>query len=206
MEIRKIAAVGGLAIGAAMAFSPLAAADATDWTAVLASEAAGENSTFQLEALLAGVPSSDYSLVGGFDEINAADVVKDAPLTGTPSALDYELYGVSPFTAGVAGDSGAFNVFNGAETKFDDAYTVLLYAAENQNALIPAGDLFGNHITDALAGGTDASAFEYFYNFAIGDLSGFFNTDLSAFDITGAQATALFDLFEPTVSTLSSLF
>ena len=86
-------------------------------------------------------------------------------------------------------------MFNGAETKFDDATNVLLYAAENNNALIPAGDLFGNHISDALAGGTDASAFEYLWNFGVGDLSGFFNTDLSFLDITPTAATELFSLF-----------
>jgi hypothetical protein len=199
MNIHKIAAFGGLAAGAALAFAPLAAAvtDPVDWTSVLASEASGENSIFQLEAQLAGVPASDYNLVGGFDTILPADVVKDAPVSGTPSILDYELYGVNPITAGVSLDSGAFNIFNGAVTKFDDAYNVLLYAAENKDALIPAVDLFGNHITEALAGGTDAGAFEYFWNFAIGDLSGFFNTDLSAFDITPALATELFSFFDP---------
>ena len=132
--------------------------------------------------------------------IKAADITKDAPASGSPSILDYELFGVKPFSAGVASDPGAFNVFNGAETKFDDAYNVLLYAAENKDALIPASDLFGNHISDALApGATDASAFEYFYNFAIGDLSGFFQTNLSAFDITPQAATELFNLFDPAV-------
>jgi hypothetical protein len=146
--------------------------------------------------LFAGVPSTDYSLdAAGFDEIKPADIATDAPASGTPSPLDYELFGVSPFTAGVASDPGSYNVFNGAETKFDDAYNVLLYAAENKDALIPAGDLFGNHITDALAGGTDASAFEYFWNFAIGDLSGFFQENLSALDISATTATSLFGLF-----------
>jgi len=193
MDIRKLAIVAGFAAGAALTFAPLASADSL--SGVIDSEIAGENSAFQLEALLAGVPSSDYSLVDGFDVIKAADIAKDAPSSGTPSILDYELFGVKPFTAGVASDPGSYNVFNGAETKFDDAYNVLLYAAENHNLLIPAADLFGNHISDALAGGTDASAFEYFWNFAIGDLSGFFQTDLSALDITPATATALFDLF-----------
>jgi hypothetical protein len=194
MDIRKIAAVGGLAVGAALTFAPLASADS--FTSVLDSEISGENSVFQLEALFAGVPSTDYSLdAAGFDEINAADIAKDAPATGTPSALDYELFGVNPFTAGVASDPGSYNVFNGAETKFDDAYNVLLYAAENKDALIPAGDLFGNHISDALAGGTDASAFEYLWNFGVGDLSGFFQENLSFLDITAASATSLFSLF-----------
>ena len=193
MGIRKLAIVAGFATGAALTFAPLASAD--DLTTAIDSEIAAENSIFQLEATLAGVPSTDYTLVGGFDTINAADITKDAPASGTPSILDYELFGVKPFTAGVAGDPGSYNDFNGALTKFDDAYNVLLYAAENKDALIPAGDLFGNHISDALAGGTDASAFEYLWNFGVGDLSGFFQVDLSSLDITLPIATDLFSLF-----------
>jgi hypothetical protein len=194
MDIRKIAVVGSFAAGAALALAPLAAADPL--TTTIDSEISGENSLFQLEALFANVPSTDYALSSdGFDTINAADITKDAPASGTPSILDYELFGVKPFTAGVASDPGSFNVFNGAETKFDDAYNVLLYAAENKDALIPAGDLFGNHITDALAGGTDASAFEYLWNFGVGDLSGFFQENLSFLDISATTATSLFSLF-----------
>lgn len=192
MDIRKLAIVAGFAAGAAVALAPLASADSL--TSVIDSEIAGENSVFQLDALLAGVPSNDYALDGdGFDVVKTADVAFVQGGGTTP--FDYLIYGVNPTAAGLAGDPGSYNVFNGAETKFDDAFNVLLYAAENQNLLIPAADLFGNHISDALAGGTDASAFEYFWNFAVGDLSGFFQTDLSAFDITPATATALFDLF-----------
>ncbi|MGC2564953.1 MAG: hypothetical protein WA488_04355, partial [Mycobacterium sp.] len=72
MNIRKIAVVGGFAVGAALAFAPLASAD--DLTSVLDSEIAGENSLFQLDATLAGVPSSDYSLVDGFDTINSGAI------------------------------------------------------------------------------------------------------------------------------------
>ena len=191
MQIRKIAVVGGFAVGAALAFAPLASAD--DLTSVLNSEIAGENSLFQLDATLAGVPSSDYSLVDGFDTINSADITAVQDTGTTP--FDYLIYGVDPSKAGLATDPGSYNDLNGAVTKFDDAFNVLLYAAENKDALIPSTDLFGNHITDALAGGTDASAFEYFYNFAIGDLSGFFQDNLSALDISATTATSLFGLF-----------
>jgi hypothetical protein len=191
MNIRKIAVIGGFAAGAAVAFAPLASAD--DLTTVLDSEIASENSLFQLDATLAGVPSSDYSVVDGFDTINATDI-STVQGTGT-TPFDYLIYGVDPSKAGLAGDPGSFNDLNGAVTKFDDAYNVLLYAAENKDALIPSSDLFGNHISDALAGGSDASAFEYFYNFAIGDLSGFFQDNLSALDISATTATSLFGLF-----------
>lgn len=206
MDIRKIAAAAALTAGAAMALSPLAAADPADAaaavdaavvpiTSTFTSEVASANSLFQLDALFAGVPSTDYS-VGpqGLDFINVADVTKDAPASGTPTTLDYELFGVKPFTAGVSGDPGAANLFNGADAKFDDAYNVALYSFENNGALDPnAADFFGNlpanYVTD-----TPAQAFEYFYNFGIGDLSGFFNTDLSSLDISAQSATELFSL------------
>jgi hypothetical protein len=194
VDIRKLAIVAGFAAGAAVTFAPLASADSL--SGVVDSEIAGENSLFQLEALLAGVPSTDYSLVDGFDVINAADIATDTPSTGQPSILDYELFGVKPFTAGVASDPGSYNVFNGAVTKFDDAYNVLLYAAENHGDLLPVSDVFGNHLEFVTgAGATAASAFENFWNFGVGDLSGFFQIDLSAFDISSSTATALFSLF-----------
>jgi hypothetical protein len=204
MNILKIVAVGGLAIGAATAFAPLASAD--DFASIIDSEISGENSLFQFEALLAG-DSADVmkaAAPGDFDTVP----LSDAPQATDPSGLtvlDYELYGVSPIWAGIPADPGSYEVFNGAVTKFDDAYNVLLYAAENKDALVPAGDLFGNHITDALTGGTDAGAFEYFWNFAIGDLGGFFNMDLSSLDISSQMATELFSLFDPG-SLLGSLF
>jgi hypothetical protein len=177
----------------AAAADPAAVVDLPAGT--VASEISSENSLFQLEASLAGVPSSDYSLVGGFDQLTAAKDLIDAPQTGTPSPLDYLVYGFNPIHAGVADPTGSFNVFNGAETKFDDAYNVLLYASENHGALLPVADVFGNHLDFVTgAGATAASAFENFYNFAIGDLSGFFNVDLSALDITPAMSTELITL------------
>jgi len=194
MQIRKIAVVGGFAVGAALAFAPLASAD--DLTPVIDSEISSLNSLFTLDADLAGDGSAVIapSATNPFETIPLADAPQAINAAGLTN-LDYELYGVNPIAAGIPNDPGSYEVFNGALTKFDDATNVLLYAAENKDALIPAGDLFGNHITDASAGGTDASAFEYFYNFAIGDLSGFLQENLSALDISATKATDLFSLF-----------
>jgi hypothetical protein len=120
----------------------------------------------------------------------------DAPNTAPFTTLDYELWG-SPATDGPTADPGAYDLFNGATGKFDDAYNVLLYALDDKGALDPnAADFIGStsSITTALDSTTAAGAFEYFYNFGIGDLSGFFNTDLSSLDITPAAATELFTL------------
>ena len=205
MDIRKIAAVGGFAIGAALTFSPLASADT--FSTIVDSEISSENSAFEFDALLAG----DYADVtkattpGAFDTILAKDVpyypAGDATDASKVTPLEYELYGVNPEQAGIAnvagiGDSGPFNELNGAVTKFDDAYNVFLYAAENKDALIPVADVFGNHSEFVTAvGATDASAFADYYNFAIGDLGGFLGTNLNFLDITPTAATDLFSLF-----------
>jgi hypothetical protein len=186
--MRKIAVVGGFAVGAALTLAPLAAADpaATDpLTSVVGSEESLLNSLFVSDATLAGVPSGDYAPVGGFDTILPADVVKDVPLSGTPSILDYELYGLTPFTAGVSTDSGSFDVLNGALTEWSDAYNIELYSLLNPTAAIdtiPAGDLIGSAetIQDAFANGsTAADVATYFYEFGANDLAGYL--DLPAF-------------------------
>jgi hypothetical protein len=72
MSLRKIAVVGGLAVGAALTFAPLASAD------TLGDAVSGEesllNSIFVSDATLASVPATDYSLVDGFDVIKLADI------------------------------------------------------------------------------------------------------------------------------------
>jgi hypothetical protein len=193
MNLRKIAVLGGFAAGAALTFAPLASADPL--TTTVDSEISSLNSLFVGEADLAGVGSdvTTPTATNPFDIITPADISAVQGTGTTP--FDYLVYGVDPSAAGLAGDPGSYTVFNGAETKFDDAYNVLLYAAENKDALIPAGDLFGNHISDALAGGTDASAFEYLWNFGVGDLSGFLQENLSFLDISATTATSLFSLF-----------
>jgi hypothetical protein len=161
-----------------------AAAAPVEITSLVSGEVASMNAMFQLDALLAGVPSTDYS-VGpqGFDIINAADIMKDAPASGTPSILDYELFGVNPFSAGVAGDPGAFNLLNGAEARFADALNVEYYGLLNNGALDPnLGDFFGS-LPAGFAGDTVTQAFDSFWNAGIGDLSGFLQVPLTFLDI-----------------------
>jgi hypothetical protein len=69
-------------------------------------------------------------------------------------------------------------VFNGALTEFSDAYNVELYSLLNPGVAvdtIPTADLIGSstNIADGLAS-TDPA--EFFLNFGLGDLSGFFDT------------------------------
>lgn len=199
MYMRKIAAAACFATGAAMALAPLASATPVDPTLVtdtLGSEVSSLNGLFQFDALLSGVPSGDYapSGVGGLDTLLLADVAKDAPQSGTPSTLDYLLYGVDPFKAGVSGDSGAFSELNGALTQFDNAYNVEVYSAANGGALdtnLP-DYIYNGTIVKVLdtAGETPTQAFDSLYNAGIGDLSGFFQTNLSFLDMT-APAAAL---------------
>jgi hypothetical protein len=173
MNIRKIAVVGSFAAGAALAFAPLAAADPL--ISVVGSEESLLNSLFVGDASLAGVPSSDYSLVGGFDTILPADVTAVQDSGTTP--FDYLIYGVNPTAAGLATDPGSYNVFNGALTEFSDAYNTDLYALLNGGALIPSTDLIGSPetIVDGLANGTVSSVATYFFEFGANDLSGYFD-------------------------------
>jgi hypothetical protein len=217
--IRKIAVAAGFATGAALALAPLASAvpDPTLVTDTLGSEVSSLNGLFQFDALLSGVPSGDYAASGvhGLDTLLLADVAKDAPQSGTPSTLDYLLYGVDPFKAGVSGDSGSFSEFNGALTQFDNAYNVEVYSVANGGALdTNLNDyLFNGTIQTVLAtpGETTTAAFDTLYNHAIGDLSGFFQTDLSALDIAvpassaAADPAAAFDIGPTLTSEITSL-
>ena len=171
MNMRKIAAVGGLAVGAALTLAPLASADAL--TDAVDSEIASLNSLFVTEATLAGDGADVVTHAGSFDTIP----LSFAPDTGTPTFLDYELYGLNPI-ANAASDPGAYNVFNGALTEFSDATNVELYSLLNPGVAvdtIPLTDLIGSstNIADGLAA-TDPA--EFFFNFGLGDLSGFFDS------------------------------
>jgi hypothetical protein len=185
MDIRKVAVVGGFAVGEALSFAPLASADPTEITTIVGSEISLLDSQFQLDALLAGVPSTDYSQgTDGFDRILSGDITTVQGTGTTP--FDYLTYGVDPSKAGLAGDPGAFNLLNGAEAKFDDAFNVELYSLLNNGALDPnAADFFGT-LPANFASETVTQAFDGFYKSAIGDLSGFFQVPLTFLDIGGA--------------------
>jgi hypothetical protein len=176
MEIRKIAVFGGLAVGAALTFAPLASADTI--SDAVSSEESLLNSIFVSQADLAGVSSNDYSLVDGFDVIKAGDIATDTPATAPFSTLDYELFGLNPALAHVASDPGSFNVFNGALTEFADAYNVELYSLANPDALVssvPLDDVFGSSTTIAAALGesTFSAAIGDFLTNGFADLAGY---------------------------------
>ena len=175
MNFRKIAVVGGFTVGAAVAFAPLAAADPTEITTTVDSEVSSLNALFTVDADLAGDGSDviQPTATKPFDTIPLAD----APQNGT-GTLDSLLYGVDPSAAGPSGDPGSYDVLNGALGKFDDAFNVELYALENNGALDPnTGDFIGSmsSIDAALATGSPTGAAEYFLNFGLGDLQGYFD-------------------------------
>ncbi|MGA8547237.1 MAG: hypothetical protein WB785_18550, partial [Mycobacterium sp.] len=66
------------------------------------------------------------------------------------------------------------------------AYNVELYSLFNGGNLDTdiAGYIENNAINHALTLGSTTDAFDYLWNFAVGDLGGFFQTDLSFLDIT----------------------
>jgi hypothetical protein len=177
MKIRKIAVVGGFAAGAALALAPIASADDLI-TTVDGAEISALNSLFTIDTTLAGV-SGDVTAstaTNPFDIITPADIGTVQGTLGT-TPFDFLTYGVDPSVAGLASDPGSYNVLNGAVVEFDDAFNVALYALENNGALIPDTDLIGSstNIADALATGSPTGAAEFFLNFGLGDLQGYFD-------------------------------
>ena len=181
MNMRKIAAVGGFAAGAALALAPIASADGL--TSVVDTEISSLNALFTVDTDLAGVSGDVVGPTGSnpFDIINPTDVATVQGTTGT-TPFDFLTYGVDPTAAGLSGDPGSYDVLNGALGKFDDAFNVELYALENNGALIPTGDFIGSmsSIDAALATGNPTGAAEHFLNFGLGDLQGYFDPSSGA--------------------------
>jgi hypothetical protein len=172
MNLRKIAVVGGFAAGAALAFAPLASAD--DLSSAVSGEESLLNGIFAGDATLAG-DSTDIIQPTATQPFDTIPLV-DAPDSGTPTLLDYELYGLNPI-ANAASDPGAYNVFNGALTEFSDAYNVELFSLANPSAAIdtiPSADLFGSAsvISEALGESTAAGAAGDFFSAGLADLAG----------------------------------
>lgn len=169
MNIRKIAVVGGFAVGAAVTFAPLASAD--DLTTTVSSEIASANDAFQTDTFLTGNYADVVYHTGGLDTILAAD----APVSGT-TPLDSVLYGIDPVEAGPSAVPGAYDVSNGSLVEFDDAYDIEAYSQLNGGELAPAADLLGSSttITDALETGTVSGAFTVFFDQGVDDLLGYF--------------------------------
>jgi hypothetical protein len=190
MNARKIAVVGSLVAGAALALAPLAAAD--DLTSTYDTEVTVLNDLFQFDAALAG-DSNDITVAttpGVFDTIIPADLSTVAPhlvagSTATPTPLEYELYGVNPIAAGISTTTGPYNELNGALTEFYNAYNSDVYGVLNGNTdLIPTTDLFGGtgpgtEIFAALGTGTDFGAATSFFEAGLNDLAGFFQIPLT---------------------------
>lgn len=109
-----------------------------------------------------------------FDTITSGDVATVEANT----TFDDLLYGFNP--ANLTSDPGAYDVFNGALTKFDDALNFGVYALENGGAALPAADfstdLFGISGTAAtdLAGETASQAITTLLTDSFNDLLGYF--------------------------------
>ena len=180
----KIAVIGSFSAAAALTFAPLAAAD--DLTSAVGIEVSALNDIFTVETDLAGVPSTDVTTpTSGFDTITTADIstVQGSGTTLGTTPFDYLVYGVDPSAAGLAGDPGSYNVFNGALVEFADALNVELYSLENNGALdTNTADFIGSMgtIDHALGLGSATDAAEYFLQYGLGDLSGFLDIDIAS--------------------------
>lgn len=136
------------------------------------------NDIFTVETDLAG-DSSDVTASTAsnpFDIITSSDISTVQGSGATP--FDYLVYGADPTAAGPASDPGSYNVFNGALVEFADALNVEEYALENNGALdTNTADFIGSigTIHNAIDTGTATDAAEYFLQFGLGDLQGFFD-------------------------------
>ncbi|UMB71305.1 hypothetical protein [Mycobacterium paraterrae] len=181
MHIRKIAAAAGFACGAALAFAPLAQADPSSFAVTtLDNEINSQNSILETYALLTG-DSADITTHGSgvYDTINQSVtpyLVPGDATYGQVTPLETEIYGANPILAGISTDTGPYNVFNGALTEYYDAYNVLAFAAQNGGALDTNPDDYLGSPTSIAAGldtGSVSGAYQYFLNFALGDLKGY---------------------------------
>ena len=157
MKVAKNLVIGGLAVGAAMAFAPLAAAD-TDISPVFEAELSSLNSLFDTEAVLSGIPLTDVNTAGVYDFV----LVGDASTTELTN-LYHLLSGSDPVIQDL--DPSSYDVFNGALNNFDDAFNVELYSLLNGGALDPDyGDMLGSSsdITNALSTDTVSGAVSTF--------------------------------------------
>jgi hypothetical protein len=172
MNIRKIAVVGGLAVGAALMCAPLATAD--DLTSIVDSEIASLNSLYEADASLAGVTAdltTPVDATGVLDTINPADITT-VQGDGT-TFFDGLVYG--PFASFLDLDAapGAQDLFNGALVEFDDALNVAaFFFTDNSGDLIPVADLLGSadQALDVAGSTTDAALFGSFLDTGIADL------------------------------------
>jgi hypothetical protein len=178
MKIRKIAVVGSFAAGAALALAPIASADGL--TSIVDTEISSLNALFTVDTDLAGVPATDVTLANAanpFDIINPLDITAVQGTGTTP--FDFLTYGVDPNAAGLSSDPGAYDVLNGALVEFDDAFNVEAYSLLNNGALPPAADLIGSS-TNITEGLNSTNPAEFFLNFGLGDLQGYFDPSSGA--------------------------
>ena len=181
MQIRKIAAAAMFATGASVALAPLASADPSEFAvSTLDSEIATQNSILETYALLTG-DTADITKggTGVYDTINQTvtpHLVPGDASYGQVTPLETEIYGANPILAGISTDTGPYNVFNGALTEYYDAYNVLAFSAQNGGELdTNPADYLGSSssIAHALDTGSVSGAYQYFTNFALGDLKGY---------------------------------
>ena len=175
MNLRKIAVVGGFAVGAALTLAPLASADTPVDPSILDSEISSLNSLFSLDTSIAGVPTAD--LVTGTNEFTTIGQAFITPVEAN-TTFDDLVYGFNP--SNLTTDPGAYDVLNGALTKFDDAINVGIYALEN-GSNVPLADfatdgVFGlsNTAASDLAAETASQAITTLLTDSYSDLLGYF--------------------------------
>lgn len=182
MSIRKIGVIGSFAAGAALALAPLAAADADtdtfDWSGIVKSQHDSMNWLFSTGANLTGVPAAD--IIKPTDDYPFATITHGDLLE--QEAFAQLLYGANWAEEMSSGDSGSYNLLNGALMEFYNGGNTFMWALMNggDNLDWDSGALFGGNaameIADAaaLSGDGWTQANDYF-ELGFNDLLGYFS-------------------------------
>lgn len=184
MNIRKIGVVGAFAAGAAFALAPLAAAapDAPDtqafnWSSIVDSQHDSMNWLFNTGASFTGVPAADI--------IPASDANPFATIThpnlAANDAFAQLVYGTNWAAEMSDGDTGSYNLLNGALLEFNNGSNTMLWALMNDgdNLDWDSGALFGGNAamdiaTDAAASGDGWGQASDYFELGFNDLLGYF--------------------------------
>lgn len=181
MNLNKIGVIGTFAAGAALALAPLAAAEepeAFDWSGIVKSQHDSMNWLFTTGASVSGVPATDIvpaSATYPFATISHDDLLGQ-------EAFAQLLYGANWAEEMSDGDSGSYNLLNGALMEFNNGSNTFMWALMNNgdNLDWDSGALFGGSaaiaIADAAATSGDgwAQAGDYF-ELGFNDLLGYFS-------------------------------
>lgn len=183
MNMSKVGVIGTFAAGAALALAPLAAAtdgDTSapfDWSGIVKSQHDSMNWLFTTGASLAGVPAADIN------EPTDANPFATISHDDLESQKDFAqlLYGTNWADEMSSGDSGSYNLLNGALMEFYNGGNTFMWALMNDgdNLDWDSGALFGGSAAmtiaaDAVTSGDGWAQANDYFELGFNDMLGYF--------------------------------